>query len=175
LKHHRERNAKIVMGKEGRITFPGWHFAGGTNDDGEWAVNIPVGAPHEEKPGILGSDASHVWNCSANGITYGIRVLILPPALQDESSERVLAAARSVVAKERGAQPRNLSDTLLAARPAQEYYVDAPGLKPRQLRVKTIVIGTWLYELSVTASKSDVTGAAAHEFFDSFAFQPKAN
>ena len=36
------------------------------------------------------------------------------------------------------------------------------------------MIGTWLYELSVTASKSDVTSAAAREFFDSFAFQPKA-
>jgi hypothetical protein len=174
LKQGRERNAKIVLGKEGRITFPGWHFVGGTNDDGEWHVNIPVGAKRQEKPGILGADASHVWNCSADGITYGIRVLSLPPALRNDSPERVLEAARSVVAEERGAQPRNLSDTLLAARPAQEYDVYAPGLKPMQLRVKTIVIGTWLYELSVTASKSDVTGGAAREFFDSFAFQPKA-
>jgi hypothetical protein len=172
LKQGRERNAKIVLGKEGRITFPGWHFVGGTNDDGEWHVNIPVGAPHQEKPGILGADASHVFNCSADGITYGVRVLNLPPALRNDSPERVLDAARSVVAKERGAQPRNLRDTLLAARPAQEYDVDLPGPKPMQLRVKTIVIGTWLYELSVMASKSDVTGSAAREFFDSFAFQP---
>ena len=42
------------------------------------------------------------------------------------------------------------------------------------LEVKAIVIGTCLYELSVTASKSDISGAAAREFFDSFAFQPKA-
>ena len=170
LKQNRERNAKIVLGKEGRITFPGWHFVGGTNEDGEWHINIPVEAPHQEKPGILGADASHVWNCSAGGITYGIRVLNLPPALRNDSPEHVLDAARSVVAKERGAQPRNLRDTLLAARPAQEYDVDAPGLKPMQLRVKTIVIGTWLYELSVTASKSDINSAAAREFFDSFAF-----
>jgi hypothetical protein len=174
LKQHRERNARIVLGKEGRITFPGWHFVGGTNEDGQWFVSIPVGAPHQQKPGILGADASHVWNCSTDGITYGIRVLRLPPALRNDSPERVLEAARSVVAKERGAQPRNLRDTLLAARTAQEYDVDASGLKPMQLRVKTIVIGTWLYELSVTASKSDVTGRAAREFFDSFAFQPKA-
>jgi hypothetical protein len=147
---------------------------GGTNGDGEWKVNIPVGAPHQEKPGILGADASHVWSCSADGITYGIRVLSLPPALENDSPKRVLDAARSVVAKERGAQPSNLRDTLLAARPAQEYDVDVSGPKPMQLRVKTIVIGSWLYELSVTASKSDVMGGAAREFFDSFAFQPKA-
>jgi hypothetical protein len=174
LKQNRERNARVVMGKDGRVTFPGWHFVGGSNADCEWRVNIPVGAPHQEKPGILGADASHVWNCSADGITYGIRVVILPPALQNDSPERVLEAARAVVAKERDAQPATLRDTLLAARPAQEYDVEAAGLKPMQLRVKTIVIGTWLFELSVTASKSDVTGGAAREFFDSFAFQPKA-
>jgi hypothetical protein len=174
LKRNRERNAKIVLGKEGRITFPGWHFVGGKNDEGEWHINVPVHAPHQEKPGILGANVSHVWNCSAGGITYGIRVLYLPPALRNESPERVLDALRSVVAKERGAQPGNLRDTLLAARPAQEYDLDVPGPKPMQLRVKTIVIGTWLFELSVTASKSDITSAAAREFFDSFAFQPKA-
>jgi hypothetical protein len=174
LKQNRERNARIVLGKEGRITFPGWHFVGGSDEDGEWHVNVPVAAPHQEKPGILGADATHVWNCSADGITYGIRLVSLPPALRNDSPERILDAARSVVAKERGAQPRDLCDTLLAARPAQEYCLDAPGLKPKQLRVKTITIGTWLYELSVTASKSDVTGNAAREFFDSFAFQPKA-
>ena len=47
LKQNRERNARIVLGKEGRITFPGWHFVGGTNDDGEWHINVPVGAPHQ--------------------------------------------------------------------------------------------------------------------------------
>jgi hypothetical protein len=173
LKQNRERNANIVMGKEGRITFPGWHFVGGKNQDGEWRVNIPVGAEHKQKPGVLGADASHVWNCTADGITYGIRVLRLPPALRNDRPERVLDATRAVVAEERGAQPRDLRDTLLATRPAQEYDVDAPGLKPMQLRVKTAVIGTWLYELSVTARESDVTGGAAREFFDSFAFQPK--
>lgn len=172
MKGNREHNAKIVMSKAGAIAFPGWHFVAGTNLDGEWRVNIPVGADHKEKPGILGADATHVWNCSADGITYGIRVLNLPLSLRDDSPKRVLDAARSVVAKERGAPPRNLRDTLLAARPAQEYDIDAPGLKPTQVRVKTIIIGAWLYELSVTASKSDVTGSAAREFFDSFAYQP---
>jgi hypothetical protein len=174
LKEKREHNARILLGKEGRITFRGWHFVGGKNDDGEWRISVPVGAPHQVKPGILGADASHVWNCSAGGITHGIRVLYLPPALRNDSPEHVLDALRSLIAKERGAQPRNLRDTLLAARPAQEFDVDLPGPKPMQLRVKTIVIGTWLYELSVTASQSDITSAAAREFFDSFAFQPKA-
>ena len=39
--------------------------------------------------------------------------------------------------------------------------------------MKTIVIGNWLYELSVTGSQSEVTGREAREFFDSFAYQPK--
>jgi hypothetical protein len=173
LKQNRERNANIVMGNEGRITFPGWHFVGAKSQDDQWRVNIPVEAEHKQKPGILGANVSHVWTCTADGITYGIRALRLPPALRNDSPEHVLDAARAVVAEERGAQPRDLRDTLLAARPAQEYDVDAPGLKPMQLRVKTAVIGTWLFELSVTASESDVTGSAAHEFFDSFAFQPK--
>ncbi|SIN84083.1 hypothetical protein SAMN05444166_1214 [Singulisphaera sp. GP187] len=172
LKRNRAHNATIVMSNDLQIGFPGWHFVGGTNQDGRWKVNIPVGAEHKSKPGILGADASHVWKCTADGITYEIRVLLLADALRNDRPERVLDAARSVVAEERGSQPRNLRDTLLAARPAQEYDIDAPVLKPMQLRVKTAVIGNWLYELSVTASKNDVTGGAAREFFDSFAFQP---
>jgi hypothetical protein len=146
---------------------------GRTNEDGQWRVRIPVGGDHQQKPGILGADASHVWNCTADGVTYGIRVLRLPPALRNDSPERVLAAARAVVAEERGARPRGLRDTLLAARPACEYDVDAPVLKPMHLRVKTALIGTWLYELSVMANESDLNGGAAREFFDSLAFQPK--
>jgi hypothetical protein len=174
LKENRERNGRIVMNKEGRITFPGWHFVGGTNAEGKWQVNIPVEAPHQKKPGILGANASHVWNCTAEGITYGIRMMRIPPALREDSPGQILEAARSVVARERSAPPRDLRETMLAARRAEEYYVDAPDLKPMQLRVKTIVIGTWLYELSVTASKNDITGRSANEFFDSFAFQAKA-
>ena len=34
------------------------------------------------------------------------------------------------------------------------------------MRVKAIVIGRWLYELSVTAGKSGVVGDAPREFFD---------
>ena len=121
LKQNRERNAKIVLGKAGRITFPGWHFVGGRMTTANGTSTSQSGPLHQVKPGILGADASHVWNCSAGGITYGIRVLYLPPALRNDSPEHVLDAARSLVAKERGAQPRNLRDTLLAARPAQEY------------------------------------------------------
>jgi hypothetical protein len=172
LKQNRAHNAKLVMNQAGSVTFPGWHFVGSTNDDGQWQVNIPVGAEHKEKPGILGADASHVFNCTADGVTYNIRVLQLPPALRKENPERVLESLRAVVAKEHGAPPRGLRDTLLAARRAQEYEVDAPALKPMQLRVKTIIIGAWLYEFSVTARPSDLTGRAANEFFDSFAFQP---
>ena len=41
-----------------------------------------------------------------------------------------------------------------------------------QIRVKTAVLGSLLCELSVTASKSEVTSKEANEFFDSFAYQP---
>jgi|GEM_PF-6944480 len=173
LKQNRERNARIVMAKEGGIAFPGWHFRSSTNDDGEWRVQAPAELRYQKKPGILGADETHAWNCRHDGITYELRILRLPPALRNDRPERVLDAARSDLAKERGAQPRDLRDTLLAARPAQEYDVDAPRLKPMQLRVKTIVFGTWLYELSVTASEKNLTSASAREFFDSFAYQPK--
>ncbi len=173
LKKNRERNARIVLGKEGRITFPGWHFVRSTNRDGEWHINFPVHAEHQEKPGILGADKTHVWQCSAGGISYGLRVVNLPPARQNESPEQIMNAARSLVAKERGAEPGHVRDTLLAARPAKECDVEAPGLGPKQLRVKTVVIGNWLFELSVTANKGELTGANAREFFDSFAYQPR--
>ncbi len=175
LKQNRERNAKVVLGKEGRITFPGWHFTRATDVDSELFVNFPAGPSHQEKPGIPGAGKTHVWNCTADGIAYLVRAQILPPALRNDKPELILETARAVVAKERGAQPRNLRETLLAARPAQEYDIDLPGPKPMRVRVKTVVIGRRLYELSVTAGKEDVTGRAANEFFDSCAVQVKAD
>lgn len=172
LRQNRVRNARVVMGKEGRITFPGWHFVGGSNGEGEWFLNTPVGAPHREVPGILGAETSLVWACSADGITYGIRFQVLPPAVQDKGSAAILEAARGAVSKERGGPPRNVRDTLLAARPAQEYEIDTPGPRPVRARVKALVIGTWLYELSVATSQGDLDAASPREFFDSFAFRP---
>ncbi len=174
LKQNRERNARVVLGKEGKLTFPGWHFVRGQDEECEWYVNAPAEAPHQDKPGILGAEGSHVWGCSTDGIAYQLRLVNVQNALKNDNPEKVLEAARAVVAKERGAQPRDVSDTLLAARPTKEYYVDAPGLKPKQLRVKTVIIGSWLFELSVAASKAELTGKSASEFFDSFAYQPKA-
>jgi hypothetical protein len=173
MKQNRTQNAEIVIGKRGDHTFPGWHFVAAQGDQGEWRVNIPVGAPHVEKPGLLGAEATHVWECSAGGVAYRIRVLELPPSLQKEGPERVLEAGRALVARELGAPPRNLRDTLLAARPTLEYDVDPPGTKPLRVRVKSIVLGNWFVELSVTASARDVNGREAREFFDSFAYQPR--
>ncbi len=144
----------------------------GTFDDCEWFLNLPAHAPHQERPGILGAETIDYFTCGADGIAYEVRAVQLPKARQKDGPERILEAARSIVAKARGAQPRNVRETLLAARPAEEYDLEPPSLKPKQLRVKAVVIGRWLFELSVTASKADVNGRAADEFFDSFAFQP---
>jgi hypothetical protein len=80
-----------------------------------------------------------------------------------------------VIAKERGGQPRDLRDAKLANRPAQEYHIDAPDLRPKSIRVRTAVIGTRLYELSVTGSETDVASKAANEFFDSFTFREQSS
>ena len=88
LKQNRERNARIVLGKEGRLGFLGWHFLRTTRKDGEWYLNLPASAQREKKPGILGADATHVWHCSAGGIFYELRVIELPPAHRNQSPER---------------------------------------------------------------------------------------
>ena len=79
-----------------------------------------------------------------------------------------------MIAEERGGQPRDLRDTKLANRPAQEYRIDAPDLRPKLIRVRTAVIGTRLYELSVTGCETDVAGKSAEEFFDSFTFREQS-
>ncbi len=103
LKRNRARNARIVLGKEGRITFRGWHFLGArmtTANGGSTSRSEP---PHQEKPGILGADASHVWNCSAGGIIFGIRVMTFRPL-----SETTVPSTSS----KRKAQPAEKSERL---------------------------------------------------------------
>ena len=170
LKRNRKDTAEILVSNHGP-GLPGWHFIGGKIDDGEWKVNIPVHADRKPEAGILGAKDRQVWNCTADGISYTIRVQPVPPALRNEGPGRVLDAARAVVAEERGVRPRDVRDAKLASRPAQEYHVDVPDLRPKLVRVRTAVIGTWLYEFSVTASEADLAGKAANEFFDSFAFR----
>jgi hypothetical protein len=104
-----------------------------------------------------------------------IRIQPVPPALRNQGPDHVLDEARAVIARERGGQPRDVRDARLANRPAQEYYIDAPDLRPKLIRVRTAVIGTRLYELSVTGSEADVAGKAANEFFDSFTFREQSS
>jgi hypothetical protein len=171
LKKNREHTAKIVMGNPSPIGLPGWHFIGGKNNDGNWRVNIPVAAERKEESGILGAKVRNVWTCTADGVTYRIQVQPVPQPLRDEGPARVLDAARAVLSEERGGQPRDVRDATLANRPAQEYEIDAPALRSQLIRVRTAVIGRRLYDLSVTASETDVAGKAANEFFDSFTFR----
>jgi hypothetical protein len=173
LKRNRNHTAEILFGRPSPFGLPGWHFVGGKNSDGHWRVNIPVAAERKQEPGILGAKARNVWTCTADGIAYRMRVQSIPPVHRKEGPERVLESTRAVVASECGGQPRDVHNARLANRPAQEYHVDAPALRPRRVRVRTAVIETRLYELSVTASATDVAGKAANEFFDSFTFREK--
>jgi hypothetical protein len=174
LKKNRDHTAQLVMGNPSPIGIPGWHFVGGKNEDGQWRINIPLGAERKEEPGILGAEVRHVWNCSANGVEYRIRVQQVPPAARSEGAAHVLDEARAKVALELNGQPRDVHDAELANHPAQEYIVDAPDLRPRLVRVRTALIGTWLYEFAVTATKADLAGKSANEFLDSFTFRKQA-
>jgi hypothetical protein len=171
LKRNRKHAEEILMGNPSPIGLPGWHFVGGKNDDGHWRVNVPVAATRKQEAGILGAKSRNVWTCTADGVSYAIRVQGVPPTIRKEGPARVLDAARAAVAEERGGQTRDVRDTKLANRPAHEYRLDAPGLNPKLIRVRTAVIGTRLYELSVTAVEADVVGKAADEFFESFTFR----
>ncbi len=175
LKRNRKHTEEILMGNPTPIGWPGWHFIGSKNNDGQWRVNVPDEAVGKQEAGILGAKVRNAWSCTAGGILYMIRVQPVPPALRNQGPERVLDAARAVIVKERGGQPRDLRDAKLANRPAQEYHIDAPDLRPKFIRVRTAVIGTRLYELSVTASETDVASKAANEFFDSFTFREQSS
>jgi hypothetical protein len=175
LKKYRNRTAEIIATNPTPLGLPGWHFVGGKNKDSHWTVNVPVAAERKEEAGILGAKVRNVWTCTADGVSYRFRLQPVPPALRNEGSERVLDAARAVIAQECGGQPRDVCDARLANRPAQEYHVDAPDLRPKLMRVRTAVIGTWLFELSVTASETDVGGKSANEFFDSFTFREQSS
>jgi hypothetical protein len=171
LKRNREHTAEILSGKRGPIGRPGWHYVGGKNNESHWTVNVPVAAERSQEAGILGAKVRNVWTCTADGVSYRLRLQRVPPALCSAGPERVLDAARTAAAEDCGGQSRDVHDARLAKRPAQECHIDAPDLRPKRMRVRTAVIGTWLFELSVTASASDIAGNAANEFFDSFTFR----
>ncbi len=171
LKRNRSYTAEIIKSNPTPLGPPGWHYVGGKNNDGHWTVNIPTAAVRKQEPGILGARLRNAWTCSADGVSYRIRVQLVPPAQRDRGPERVLDAARAVHAEEYRAHPRDVHEARLANRPAQEYAIDAPDLRPKLIRVRTAVIGTRLYELSVTASATDVTDKSANEFFQSFTFR----
>jgi hypothetical protein len=175
LKKFRNRTAEIIRTNPTPLGLPGWHFLGGTNEDGKWSVNIPVAAERKDKAGILGGKVRYAWSCTADGVTYGIRAQPLPPAARNDGPERVLDAARSAVAEERGSEPRDVREARMANRPAQEYDVDAPDLRPKLVRVRAAVIGMWLYELSASATAAGLDSKAVNEFFDSFTFREKSS
>ncbi len=118
-----------------------------------------------------GQGARSVWTCTAEGITYTVRVQPVPPAARAGKPKAFLDSARTVVANERGGKARDAHPATLAEHPAQEYLIDAPALRPKIVRVRASVIGNRIYELSVTATEADVSGTSATSFLDSFKFQ----
>jgi hypothetical protein len=175
LKQNRQRTAEILMGRTASAGRLGWHFITGKNSDGQWKGNFPVQPEHTQEAGLFGVKVRNVFTCTADGVSYRIRVQAVPPALRSEGPERVLDAARAAVAEEHKGQPRAVREARLAYRPAQEYQIDAPDLRPKLIRVRTAVIGTRLYELSVTDSEADLDSKDANEFLDSFIFQEQAS
>jgi hypothetical protein len=175
LKRFRDNAARITAEKLGGNNAArgpvGWIGFHARNNGGEWTVKVPVRPERRQEAGILGAKARNVFTCTDDGITYTVRVQLVPPAARAGGAEAVLDAARDAIAKEHGGQVRDKHPALLSELPAQEYLIDAPALRPAVLRVRSGLIGDRLHELSVSASEADVSGAAAIKFLESFKFQ----
>src|SRR5262249_3862025 len=100
-----------------------------------------------------------------------IRVQPVPPALRAGKPTAAFDAARAAVAGERKGNARDAHLASLDNHIGQEYLIDVPAPQPTVVRVRSVVIGSGLYELSVTGSAADVAGETADAFLDSFTFQ----
>ncbi|WP_422929354.1 hypothetical protein [Singulisphaera sp. PoT] len=173
MKEIREKNAKILMNKAKGFSFKGWHYRQSKTDEGEWHIQAPEHVDIRQKPGLLGGE-NQTWGCDAAGMTYEFRVIEIPDSLRDKGPEAVLDAARDEVAKQFGGEPRDQGETMLAARPARQFSIDATRPISTHMRFKSIVLGRRVYLLSVAGSQKRINGHDANEFFDAFSYQPIA-
>jgi hypothetical protein len=164
LQKFRDQTARIVAARQG-----GWRGFFARNDEGEWAVNVPTKPERKQESGILGAKWRNVFASTADGITYTVRVQPVPADAKAKGAEAVLDAARDAIAKERGGRVLDEHPVVLAGVPGREYLVEAQP--PSAVRIRAAVIGEKLYELSVSASKEEVSGAMAGFFLDSFRFK----
>ena len=175
MRRIRDHTAQIVAGKLGGEArgqgVAGWIRFSGRNNEGAWSVNVPAKPERRQEAGIMGAKSRNVFTCAAAGITYTVRVQPVPPPAMAAGLKAVLDAARAASAQEHGGQVRDERPAMLAEAPGQEYLVDAPALRPALRRVRSAVVGNRLYELSVSGSEADISGAAADRFLDSFTFQ----
>jgi len=172
LKKIRDEVAKIDASRpRGDGPTGGWIPFNARNDEGRWSARFPVVIQRRQEGGILGVASRNVFTCTAEGITYTIRVQLVPPEAKSGEAKLALDAARDAIAREHGGRVLDEHRAALGEYPAEEYRIDAPPLRPAVLRVRSGVIGNRLYELSVRASATDVSGAAATGFLDSFKFQ----
>jgi hypothetical protein len=176
LKQDRAHTARIIAGKPGGNApggaLAGWLGFGGRNSDGSWTVSVPARPERKQEAGILGAKQRNVFACTADGVTYTVRVQPVPPAAaKAEEVKTVLNAARDAIAKGYGGKVVDEHPVTLGESPGQEYKIDAPALRPAVVRVRLAIIGTRLYEVSALATETDVTTTAAAKFLDSFKFQ----
>jgi hypothetical protein len=171
MKRIRDHTAQIVSGKPLANPLAGWGRLSNKNNEGEWSCVVPVKPERTQEAGMLGAKVRNVWTCNAEGITYTVRIQPIPPAARSGEPKALLDSARTLVANERGGKARDPRPATLADHPAQEYLIDAPALRPKVVRVRTGIIGNRIYELSVTATEADASGASATSFLDSFKFQ----
>jgi hypothetical protein len=173
MKECRDYAERFVTGKVQMrpIGRPGWTHVVAKNNEGEWSVDFPVNPERKQETGMLGARARNVWTCTAEGITYTVRVQPVPPAARGGKPGAFLDAARAAVASEHGGKARDEQAAKLGEHPAQEYRIDAPALRPKIVRVRSGIIGNRIYELSVIATEADVAGTSATGFLDSFKFE----
>ena len=79
LKEIRDKVAKIVASRpRGDGPTGDWITFNARNDEGRWSARFPVVIQRRQEAGILGIEARNVFTCTAGGITYTIRIQLVP-------------------------------------------------------------------------------------------------
>jgi hypothetical protein len=72
------------------------------------------------------------------------------------------------LAKEIGGRVADERKASVDDKPAREFQVRGGSLRTRVMRVRSVVVGSQLYEQYVTATRKEAAGDAAGRFFGSF-------
>jgi len=132
------------------------------------SVQVPSQPEKRDEAGILGAEKRDVFTWSVGDAEYTLRSQTLPEAALAGGPESVLDASRDALAKQIGGKVRNERKASLDNNPGREYQISAPALRGHVVRVRSVVVGSQLYEQYVSARRADVSGDAVGRFFDSF-------